>query len=73
MSSSDEELKQQALEVFGQSLSDEQIEAYKGRLPTMLQNVKLLEKWGKHLAHAHPAQIQRPFGGPMDGEDSNHG
>jgi len=73
MSSSDEELKQHVLKVFGQSLSDEQIEAYKGRLPTMLQNVKLLEDWGKHLAHAHPAQIQHLFDDPKGNEDSGRG
>lgn len=73
MSSSIEALKQQALEVFGKSLSDEQLEAYKGRLPTMLQNVKLLERWGKRLAEAHPAQIQRPFDGRHSDEGGRHG
>lgn len=58
MSSSIDGLRRQALEVFGKSLSDEQLEAYKGRLPTMLQNVLLLESWGKRLEQAHPAQIQ---------------
>lgn len=58
-SSSIDELKQEALEVFGKALSDEQLEIYKGRLPTMLQNVRLLEEWSKRLEQDQPAQIQR--------------
>lgn len=57
---SNDELKKVTLEVFGRELSDEQLEIYKGRLPTMLQNVRLLQEWGERLDQAHPAQIQYP-------------
>ncbi len=53
-----DELKKEALKVFGRELSDQQLEIYQGRLPTMLQNVRLLEDWGGRLEKAHPAQIQ---------------
>ena len=68
-----DELRREALEVFGKALSDEQLEIYKGRLPTMLQNVRLLEAWGERLDQAQPAQIQRPAGIQDDGEDSVDG
>ena len=55
-----DDLKQQALDVFGKALSDKQIELYKGRLPTMLQNVDLLAGWSKRLDDTYPAQIQCP-------------
>lgn len=55
-----DDLRREALEVFGKALSDEQLEIYKGRLPTMLQNVRLLESWDRRLDQAHPAQIQCP-------------
>lgn len=76
-SQSIDELKREALEVFGKALSDEQVELYQGRLPTMLQNVQLLAEWGKRLEQAHPAQIQHPIAssdGTMDiGEaDTGH-
>jgi len=67
-----DELKRQALEVFGRELSDQQLEIYKGRLPTMLQNVRLLEDWGGRLEKAHPAQVQCPLaiqGGDKDEDD----
>lgn len=72
-SSSIDELKREALEVFGKSLSDEQLEIYKGRLPTMLQNVRLLAEWGKRLEQAHPAQIHRPVAIGDDGKDNADG
>lgn len=70
--SSIDALKQQALEIFGKRLSDEQLEAYKGRLPTMVQNVQLLERWSTHLDHAQPAQIQRLFDDRASREDRGH-
>ena len=71
-SSSIDDLKREALEVFGKRLSDEQLEIYKGRLPTMLQNVRLLDDWSKRLDHAQPAQIQRLVDVPA-GKDSVDG
>ena len=54
-----EELKREALEVFGVTLTDEQADIYKGRLPTMLQNVRRLESWAGRLGDTAPAQIQQ--------------
>lgn len=62
-----DDLKRDAREVFGKDLTDEQAEAYKGRLPTMVQNVRLLADWGKRLEQAHPAQIQRAVEEHVDG------
>ena len=59
-----DDLKREALGLFGRELSDEQLEIYQGRLPTMLQNVRLLQDWGKRLEKAHPAQIQCPAASP---------
>lgn len=53
-----DDLKQRALVVFGKVLSDDQLELYKGRLPTMLQNVERLDQWSKRLGNGEPAQIQ---------------
>ena len=55
-----DDLQRQALEVFGKALSDEQLELYQGRLPTMLENVDLLRDWSKRLDDTYPAQIQYP-------------
>ena len=52
-----ETLKREALEVFGVALTDEQAEVYKGRLPTMLENVRLLQGWAARLGDTGPAQI----------------
>ena len=67
-----DDLRRQALDVFGKELTDEQLEVYKGRLPTMLQNVRLLQDWEKRLEQAHPAQIQRITAAP-DGDESRNG
>lgn len=69
-SSPSDDLKQQSLDVFGKALSDEQLELYKGRLPTMLENVDLLRGWSKRLGDAYPAQIQCPA---VDIEGSDKG
>ena len=52
-----ETLKRGALEVFGVTLTDEQAEIYRGRLPTMLENVRLLQGWAARLGETGPAQI----------------
>jgi hypothetical protein len=62
-----DDLKRDALEIFGKVLTDEQAESYKGRLPTMVQNVRLLADWGKRLEQAHPAQIQGAVEEPVNG------
>ena len=58
------------------SLSDEQLEAYKGRLPTMLQNVRLLAAWGKRLStrlREQPAAGACPFVAyAVDGQELAH-
>ncbi len=54
-----ETLKRQAREIFGVDFSDQQVEIYRGRLPTMLQNVRLLEGWAARLDDTAPAQIQQ--------------
>lgn len=56
-------LQRQARETFGRELSAAQIEAYRGRLPTMLKNVQILDAWQERLRGAHPALIQRVPGG----------
>ena len=53
------ELQQMAREAFGRELSAAEAEAYRGRLPTMAQNVRRLRQWEKHLRAAEPAQVQR--------------
>ncbi len=52
-------LQRQARKIFGRELSTAQVEAYRGRLPTMLRNVQSLEAWETRLRAAHPALIQR--------------
>lgn len=54
-----ETLKREALEVFGVTLTDEQAEMYRGRLPTMVENVRLLQGWAGRLGGTAPAQIQQ--------------
>jgi hypothetical protein len=65
MTTTVEELKKMARETFGRELSDAQVEAYRGRLPTMVKNVERLREWEPRLRHAEPALVQRvtPGGG----------
>ena len=58
-----DELKQMARETFGRELSDAQAEAYRGRLPTMAKNVRLLRDWERRLGTTDPVLVQR-LGGP---------
>ena len=61
------ELQQMAREVFGRELSAAEADAYRGRLPTMAQNVRRLRQWEPRLRAAEPAQVQRVL------EDKRHG
>jgi hypothetical protein len=54
-----DDLKRMARETFGRELSDAQAEAYRGRLPTMARNVRLLRDWEGRLGTIDPAQVQR--------------
>jgi hypothetical protein len=54
-----DELKEMARETFGRELSDAQAAAYRGRLPTMVQNVQRLRAWESRLRHAEPALVQQ--------------
>jgi hypothetical protein len=61
-----DELKVIAREAFGRELSDEEAEAYRGRLPTMVQNVRRLRDWAPRLRAVEPALVQRLIGGGSD-------
>jgi hypothetical protein len=54
-----DDLKRMARETFGRELSDAQAEAYRGRLPTMAQNIRLLRDWERRLGTLDPALVQR--------------
>jgi hypothetical protein len=58
-----DELKRLAREAFGRELSDAHAEAYRGRLPTMANNVRLLREWERRLGTLDPALVQRLGGG----------
>jgi hypothetical protein len=65
MTTTMDELRKMARAAFGRELSDAQLEAYRGRLPTMVKNVERLREWEPRLRHAEPALVQRvaPGGG----------
>lgn len=54
-----EELQRLARETFGRELSAAQAEAYRGRLPTMVRNVRRLRAIEPRLGAIEPALIQR--------------
>ncbi len=54
---SNDALKRQVEAVFGTALSDAEIESGKGRLPTMLENARLLEEWAGQLGAIGPSQV----------------
>lgn len=54
---SNDELKQRVEAVFGTTLSDAEIESGKGRLPTMLENARLLAGWAERLGTTCPSQV----------------
>jgi hypothetical protein len=51
------ELQQMARDTFGRELSAEQAEAYQGRLPTMVQAVRILQAWESRLRDTEPAAV----------------
>jgi hypothetical protein len=53
------ELQRMAREAFGRELSEAQVEGYRGRLPTMARNVRLLRDWERRLDILDPALVQR--------------
>jgi hypothetical protein len=61
------ELQNLAREHFGRELSEQQAEAYRGRLPTMVRNVQTLEQWARRLQAVDPALVQRVTPGDADG------
>ena len=62
MTNNVDDLKRMARETFGRELSDAQIEAYRARLPTMVNNVQRLREWEPRLRQAEPALVQRVVG-----------
>jgi hypothetical protein len=54
-----DDLKRMAREAFGRELSEAQVEGYRGRLPTMVRNVRLLRDWDRRLGILDPALVQR--------------
>jgi hypothetical protein len=58
-----DDLKRMAREAFGRELSEALAEGYRGRLPTMARNVRLLRDWERRLGTLDPAQVQRVGGG----------
>jgi hypothetical protein len=58
-----DDLKRMAREAFGRELSEAQAGAYRGRLPTMARNVRLLRDWERRLDILDPALVQRVGGG----------
>ena len=58
-----DDLKRVARESFGRELTDAQADAYRGRLPTMARNARLLRDWERRLGTLDPAQVQHVGGG----------
>lgn len=56
------ELQKMARQTFGRELSEAQAQAYRGRLPTMVQNVARLQRCARRLGDTAPAQVQRMLG-----------
>lgn len=54
---SNDDLKREVEAVFGTVLTDAEIEAGKGRLPTMLENARLLAGWAGRLDTTCPSQV----------------
>jgi len=59
LTTSNNELKREVREVFGVALTDDEVETAKGRLPNMVANVRLLDRWAAKLGGIGPASIQR--------------
>jgi hypothetical protein len=61
-----EQLQKLARETFGRELTEAQVEAYRGRLPTMAENVRRIREWEPRLRAAEPALVQRVLTGGGD-------
>jgi hypothetical protein len=61
------ELRVGAREAFGRELDDAQLEAYRGRLATMIRNIQTLRQWEPKLRTAEPSAVQRVSTGHPDG------
>jgi hypothetical protein len=66
MTTTIDDLKDMARTTFGRELSDAEAEAYRGRLPTMVENVRRLRAWAPRLRRAEPALVQRVGAGEGD-------
>jgi hypothetical protein len=66
MTTTIDDLKDMARTTFGRELSDAEAEAYRGRLPTMVENVRRLRAWAPRLRRAEPALVQRVAAGEGD-------
>jgi hypothetical protein len=53
------ELQRMARETFGRELSEAKALAYRGRLPTMVQNIERLQRWASRLGDTAPSQVQQ--------------
>jgi hypothetical protein len=53
------DLQRMARESFGRELSEAEAQAYRGRLPTMVQNVQRLQQWALRLGDIGPSQVQQ--------------
>lgn len=62
-----DDLKREVEAVFGTVLNDRQIEAGKGRLPTMLANARLLADWAGKLGTTGPADVLQVVEAPSPG------
>ncbi len=63
-----EQIKREAKETLGVELSDEQAHVGRGRLPTMFENVRLLQGWAARLGDGAPAQILQTVETPSRGD-----
>jgi hypothetical protein len=66
MTTTIDDLKRMARDTFGRELSNAEAEAYRGRLPTMVENVRRLRAWAPRLRQAEPALVQRVVAGDGD-------
>ncbi len=69
---SNDELKREVEAEFGTTLTEAEIESGKGRLPTMLDNARLLADWGAKLGTTCPSQMLQVAEAPArkaDGDD----
>ncbi|RMF83619.1 MAG: hypothetical protein D6736_21150 [Nitrospinota bacterium] len=53
------ELQRMARETFGRELSAEQAEAFRSRLPFLVEAIHLLQEWEDRLQESEPAAVHR--------------